>query len=297
MRKGKKLKLKKPQLIGLIVGAVIILLSLIFLKNTDLFYLIFGIALFIAGFPFFLLLILESNSTKEKEEMFLEFCRSLVESAKTGTPINKSILNIKTKNFGILNPYIEKLSNQISLGIPVKIAFETFARDLNIKNITQAVMIISESEKAGGKIEDILEAVSKSVSQMSVLKKERKATIYTLVVQGYIIFLVFILIMLIMQFKILPITANLGDTMASGSSGGGISGNFGGLMNFSSQKLSPEELTKPFLWLLVVQGVFTGLIIGKLSEGKIRYGFKHSFILTIIALVINSSVKLFLIKP
>ena len=229
----------------------------------------------------------------EKEAMFLEFSRNLVESVKSGTPISKSILNIRAKDYGGLNPYIDKLANQISLGIPVKNAFETFARDTGSKTISRAVTIIGESEKAGGQIEDILESVSKSVSQVERLRKERRAAMYTLVVQGYIIFLIFIVIMLVMQFKILPIAAGLGENFGEEGGVGGLGSGFGGLIS-EGERASPEELSRPFFWLLLVQGLFAGLVIGKLSEGTVRAGLKHSFILLVMALLISTGANAFL---
>ncbi len=220
--------------------------------------------------------------------MFLEFSRNLVESVKVGIPISKSIMNVRKKDYGSLNPYINKLANQISLGIPVQTAFETFARDVNSKNITRAVTIISESEKAGGNIEDVLESVAKSVAQVEKLRKERMAAISTLVVQGYIIFLIFIVIMLIMQFQILPIAAGLGEQVGDVDSSISNLGDF-----FGGRQATPEELTRPFIWLLVVQGFFAGLVIGKLAEGRVRAGLKHSFILIALALLIDTGSKAF----
>ena len=281
-------KLNKPQIIGIIVAVVTAILAIIILKETDVLYFVLGIAFIMGLFPFFVSLALETGSEREKEEMFLEFSRNLVENVKAGTPISKSILNVRKKDYGKLNPYINKLANQISLGIPVHNAFETFARDINNSTVNRAITIISEAEKAGGQIEDILEAVVKSVSQVEVLKKERRAAMYTLVVQGYIIFFIFIIITLVMQFKVLPIAQDLG--------GGGISfgGSVGGLGSNAGAQASSDELTKPFLWLLLVQGFFVGLVIGKLSEGSMKLGLKHSGILVSIALVISTGAKLVL---
>ena len=283
-------KIEKIHIIGLIIALVIVILSFIFILGSDLFYFLLGISFVIAGLPFFLSLLLESSETKEKESMFLEFARDLVESVRMGTPINQSILNVRKKNYGSLSIYIDKLANQISLGIPVSTAFETFAREINSPTISRAVNIIRESEKAGGEIENILESVASSVSQIEQLRKERRAAMNTLVVQGYIIFLIFIVIMLVMQFKILPITSGLGD-ISMGDSSSQLGTGFGGLMS-GGKKASPEELTRPFIWLLVMQGFFAGLVIGKLSEGKIRYGIKHSFIFVVMALLINAGAKL-----
>lgn len=283
-------KIKKTHVIGIAVALVIIALDIIFLRG-DIFYFVLGISLIIAGLPFFISLILEANSTREKEEMFLEFSRNLVESVKAGTPISRSILNIRNKDYGALNPYVNKLANQISLGIPLQGAFETFARDVGSSVITRAVTIISESEKSGGQIETILEAVAKSVTQVEKLKKERKAAMYTLVVQGYIIFFIFIIIMLVMQFKILPIASGLEQGVGNVDTGE-IGGGFGSMLG--GETASAEELARPFLWLLIIQGFFVGLVIGKLSEGKIKNGLKHSFILIALALLINTGAKVFL---
>jgi len=285
-------EINKAEIIGVAVSLVTVVLSFIFLRGTDLFYFILGIAFVIAGLPFFIFLVLESSNMREKEKMFLDFSRNLVENVRSGIPISKSIVNLRTKDYGPLNPHIYKLANQISIGIPIKVAFETFARDIESKTISRAINIISESEKAGGQIEDILESVVTSVSQIEKLKKERRSAMYGLVVQGYIIFMIFIIIMVVMEFKILPIATGLNTGIGSE---GGIEGmgNFGGIFG-GGEIATAEELTRPFLWLLIVQGFFVGLIIGKLSEGNIKAGLKHSFILLVLALLINTGSKVFL---
>ena len=278
------------KIISLVVGLVVSLLAILLLKNNDVLYFVLGLSFVIAALPFFVGLILETGAEREKEEMFLEFARDLVENVKAGTPISKSILNVRKKDYGKLNPHVNKLANQISLGIPVKTSFETFARDNNNKTITRAVTIISEAEKAGGQIDDILEAVVKSVSQVEKLKKERRAAMYTLIVQGYIIFMIFIIITLVMQFKILPIATGLGS--------GGVTGSGGGLTGFSlgsqGAVATIDELVRPFVWLLLIQGVFVGLVIGKISEGSVKAGLKHSFILATLAILIHTGAKLVL---
>lgn len=291
-------EINKPQIIGISVAFAIIALSSIFILGTELYYFLLGISFVIAGLPFFLSLIIESRIIREKEEMFLEFSRNLVESVKAGTPISKSIINIKNKDYKSLSPYVNKLANQISIGIPLKICLETFARDIGSNTIKRAVAIISESESAGGEIQDILESVVKSVSQVEKLRKERRAAVYTLIVQGYIIFLIFIVIMLVMEFRILPIAQGLGNINGD-INAGNMGATFGGMFGSGGSRATPEELARPFFWLLIVQGFFAGLVIGKLAEGRVRAGLKHSFILIVLAVLIDTSAKLFLgpIKP
>jgi len=90
-----------------------------------------------------------------------------------------------------------------------------------------------------------------------------------------------------MQFKILPLTADVGTV------GGGAGGIAGG-SSMGGSGMNPEELARPFLILLIVQGFFTGLVVGKLAEGSVKSGIKHSFILSITALLVSTGAKAFI---
>lgn len=268
----------KGQFIGLGLALGIIIISLLFLRDLKIFWFIIGLSIIIGALPFVVSLMLESSREKENNEMFLEFSRNLVESVKAGTPISRSIINLKDKYYGSLTPNIKKLANQISLGIPVKDALGIFSRDVQSKAIMRAVTLISEAERAGGEIEGILESVASSVNETEKLKKERLSAIYSLVVQGYIIFFVFIVIMLIMQFKILPMTSEI--SMAGEDLGG-----------FTTGRYTTEQVSSPLLFLLLVQGLFTGLIIGKLAEGSLKAGIKHSFAMVALSLLIYTGAR------
>src|SRR3989344_1240323 len=186
------MKLTKLHWIGIIAAAIIIGLAFALFWKDRMFYFISAIGMISALLPFLMSLISESKIEQEKNERFLEFARNLAESVKTGTPIGKSIINMSSKDFGSLSPHIKKLANQISLGIPIGRALETFAFDINSIVIRRAISLIREAENAGGDIEHILDSTAESIYQIEKLKRERKAAISSLVVQGYIIFLIFV---------------------------------------------------------------------------------------------------------
>jgi len=283
------MKIKKVTLTGIIAAALIVLIDFIFFSGDKIFMFLIGIAVVIAIAPFMLNLLKESKREEEVSKMFLEFSRNLAESVVTGTPVSKSIINMTNKNYGALNPYIKKMANQITLGIPVNIAMRTFAEDVDNKVIKRAVALMREAEKAGGEIDYILASVASSIAEVEKLKKERKAAMFNLVMQGYIIFFIFIGIMLVMEFKILPLTYGTGV-------GGGIFGSaditeIGAGVATASSRLSAEEISRMFLYLLLTQGFFAGLVIGKLGEGTLKSGIKHSFILTIAAFLISTGIR------
>ena len=277
------MRIKKTYITGLVAGLLVIGLSFVFTGQPS-FFLIFGIGLIICASPFVFEILHENQVAIEKEEMFLEFTRDLVESVKTGTPISKSLMNVSNRHYGVLTPYIRKLSNQISIGISFNTAFQTFAKDLGNKSISRAITLIGQAERAGGDIGEILEAVAEAVNTADKLKKERKAVISTLVMQGYIIFMVFIIIMLVMQFKILPMVEGISSINTGASS-----------VSYTpiGSGTSAGDMSNAFLYLLLVQGFFAGLVIGKISENSAKAGIKHSFALMIMSFLISSIAGLF----
>lgn len=275
-----------------IVAAVVLILADIFIFWGDqkMFIFIIGISLGIVAVPFIVGLTIENKEEQKINEMFLEFSRNLAESVATGTPISKAIVNMKKKNYGLLNPHIRKLANQIEIGIPISRALQTFSHDIGSPVVIRATALINEAERSGGEIDYILDSTAKSISEVEKLKKERKSTLSSLMVEGYIIFFVFIAIVLVMEFKIIPLTEGIGSF-----------GGLGGNLNFqnveAAQEAAPQfssaDFTKPLTYLLLTQGIFMGLVIGKLTEGKLQAGIKHSLILAITAFLVSTAARIF----
>ena len=276
-------EIQDKDLIGTLVGAAVIAFAYFFISDKY-FPLLLGLGILIGALPIIIRIMNENKVNTEKENMFLEFSRNLVESVKTGTPISKSIVNMSDKNYGALTPHIQKLGNQISLGVPLNTALSYFSKDVNNHSIARSLTLIGQAERAGGDIGEILEAVAGAVNMSDKLKKERKASISTLVSQGYIIFLVFIIIILVLQFKILPMVSGISDVGSTlGFGGGGVNPN-----------VDQRDISNAFLYLILTQGFFTGLTIGKLAENDIKAGVKHSFALMFLSFLASTIANIIL---
>ena len=273
----------KIKVITIITGLIIIALDFVLFSNTKIFWFLMGLAVIIALLPFLIIFITETGREKEKEEKFLEFARNLTESVRAGTPISKSIINISGKEYGSLTEHVRKLANQVSLAIPVRQALRTFSRDINNKVVSRSVELIIEAEAGGGEIGTVLDAVVRSVAEIEDLKKERSARVYSMVVQGYVIFFIFIAIMLFVELKFMPLIVG---ALSGTSIGAGTELGFG-----FGQSVSAAVIERSFFILLLVQALFSGLVIGKLSEGSIRYGIKHSAILLIVTYLIVTAAR------
>ncbi|MAH49661.1 hypothetical protein CMI37_27810 [Candidatus Pacearchaeota archaeon] len=271
------MELEKKNFLGLVLGILIVAVGFIFFRGEMIFWFLVVLALIISALPFVVAIMVSQGRQKEKEERFLEFVRDLVENVRAGTPISKGIMNLKNRNYGELSVHVKKLANQLSVGITLNAALLTFAKDTKSRVVYRAVGLISEAERAGGRIDTILNSVARSVNQIEDLKKERKSAVSNLIVQGYIIFFVFIIIMLVLEFKILPLTAGLA----------GVDGGLG----VKVAAVSPDTFALPLFIMLLVQSAFAGLVIGKIAEGSVMDGIKHSFILLAITLLVTTGAK------
>ncbi len=228
----------------------------------------------------------ESKRQKEIETKFLEFVRTISSDVRSGIPISKSVLHAADKDFGALTPYTKKLASQVAMGIPFHKSFNTFSNDTGNKMIKTSISIILEAEKSGGNIADILDSVTESVLNVNKLKQERKASVFSQIVQGYIVFFIFIGIMLVLQLWLFPKLGNISGGVTQGLQSAGIGG-LGG----AKGEAGLVNLDMIFLGLIIIQGFFAGIMIGKFSEGTFKQGLLHSLVLITCALLIITTAK------
>lgn len=259
--------IKKLKIVSIITGILIIMAAFMFLLKSKFLFLVLGIAIIIIALPYLLSFLAKESKNKQKEEVFIEFMRNLVEAVKSGIPLSKAIVNVGNKEYGPLTENTKKLASQVSLGISVRQALQTFSQEANNQIISRSIALILQAESSGGDISSILDAVVTSVSQIEEIKKERASRVYSLVIQGYIIFLIFLVIMIFVQVVFMPMISNaFSPDNASGMQTG-----------------TSDIIERAFFALIMVQALFTGLVVGKLGEGKIKAGIKHSAILLVIA--------------
>ncbi|MBU0929773.1 MAG: type II secretion system F family protein [Nanoarchaeota archaeon] len=278
-----EIKFEARHILFIILGVLLLGGDIYFFFRTRWFKPVLVISFVIMLLQFFIDFLQENKKQKEVELKFLEFVRALVETVKSGVSIPKAIQQVSTEDYGDLNPYVKKLSNQLQWGFPLHDALINFAVDTNNRVISKSISIVIEAEKSGGDMGQVLEAVSNSVFAIKKMKEERKASVYSQIVQGYIIFFVFIAIMLIMQVYLMPKISSLSLDVGAGL---GTS-----LLGPTGTKLSEEYMNNLFVYLAMIQGAFAGLLIGKFSEGELKYGIKHALILVILGYLIISTVR------
>lgn len=290
------LKFKKKYIYGIVLGLIILSLDFTLFIRTRWFFPILGLALTAAWLQIWLDYFTLSRERKEYESRFLDFVRNFSSALRSGMPVAKAVAHAAENDYGSLNKHVIKLAHQVEWSIPLHKALNNFSKATGNDVIKRSISTVIEAEKAGGNIEDVLESITVSLIEIKKIKETRRASVHSQVMQSYIIFFVFLGVMIIIQNLLIPYIANMQVPAAEGFNLA--STNIQGMSTyvpirfdsfttfFSSIRGWATSLYGVFFMLALIQGFFAGLTIGKLSEGDVSSGFKHSLILMTIAFLI-----------
>jgi len=195
------------------------------------------------------------SENKEIEQRFPDFLRDISENIKSGMNLTQAIKKTKNNDYGALSKYIEKIAIKLDWGIDLEQVLQEFSKNKNI-SVKRTISSILEIYKGGGNIKKVFEAIANSIVEINKINKERYSTIYSQILTGYIVFFIFLGILVSLQKFLIPGLAIAGSDI--------------------------ESFSVLFQQLILIQGFFSGLIIGKMSEGTLIAGLKHCLILIII---------------
>jgi len=261
------------ELLFVIIGLFIIAVNISLLSEVPLvFELVNLVGGLVAVFPSLLLFYSGFRKRRQVEEQFLVFISDLAESINSGMTLPLALQHISKRDYFALSPYVNSLAAQVDWGIPFQKALSIFAKKTRSLPVKRAVETITQTYKVGGKIADTLNAIGESLLTLEKIRKERTASVHSQIITSYIIFFVFMLILVILQIFLIP--SMLPQTMA-GIGGGAITP-------------IQEIFSQSFINFIIVQGFFAGLVTGKMSEGSVLAGLKHSVLLITIGYTIFS---------
>jgi flagellar protein FlaJ len=262
------------------------------------------ISVFICIVPYFLFKYIQFLWIKGIEEQFPNFVRDLADSSRSGMSLPESIAIATKANYGKLSIEIQRMHNRLSWGTPFIRVLEIFHNNMkDSKLISEAVSIIRQSYETGGSIPNTLDSVSKDILMLKEAEAERSSLVREQVMIMYGLFFIFLGISVMIIFVMVPMlhsqaatTASMpGFSFADPCEGGLLfpCGLFAGIC--AVLQISPGiscYYVAIFFSVVVIQGIFTGLIAGQLGENSPISGVKHSLIMSLISI----GVFLFLAK-
>ncbi|MBI5061459.1 MAG: type II secretion system F family protein [Candidatus Aenigmarchaeota archaeon] len=256
---------KIASVLGIAIGLVIVYFNFVYFYADQELFSIFNMvaALIAVSIPLYIRY-MEYSFVKKMEAMFPMFLRDITENLNAGMTLPQSIRTASQNEYGVLSQYAKEMSAKIDWGVSFEKALNDFAEKSGSTTIKRSVKTIIEAHRSGGAIDIVLEAVVSSVRELEMIKKERSTRIYSQMISGYFIFFLFLGVMIGMAKFLIPAFSTEG--LGFGTGGSSEAGFY----------------TQLFRNMIVLQGVFAGLGIGKMAEGTIIAGLKHAFSMSII---------------
>lgn len=190
--------------------------------------------------------------------------RDLTEAQRAGLPLVRAIEEAAKREYGPLTGELKKTANQITWGIPFAEAILNFGERVGTVLAKRAARLMVEASRAGARVHDIFEVITNSVQEMRNLELERKAEMmpYTFIV--YVAFFVFLFITIILT--------NIFFTPAA---------------TYAFMSLTMVEESKVILFRMgMAEAFLSGLVAGKMGEGAVSGGLKHSVIMLTIGYIV-----------
>ena len=208
------------------------------------------------------------------EEYMPNFLRDIGEMSRAGLTLPRAIATVAKGEYGDLSKEVTLMNASMSWGVSFEDTLENFSARMNTPLISRSVALITQANRAGGRVSSVLEAAARDASEIKMLQRERSGNMIVYLVIIYMAFFVFIFVILMLVSTFVPTMAQAGSAASAAGAGSQFLGAF-----------DPEKFTRILVHAAVIQGFVSGLVAGQLGEGEFFAGLKHSVILTITAWV------------
>jgi flagellar protein FlaJ len=220
----------------------------------------------------------ETRRISRLEAEFPAMVRDISLSVKSGMTLKGAMSVAAGGQYGTLTRAIKQMDNAISWGVSFEDALLHFARKYPTSLIRRTVFTLIEASRMGGQLGEILEGIATDVEETKALEKRRSSETKPYLLVCYVSYFVFLAVILIMSYVFLPMM----QESANVATGKALPG---GLGQFAVSDAGLALYDRLFFHALVIQGFFAGIVTGKMAEGKVVAGLKHSVFFIIVAVI------------
>lgn len=208
---------------------------------------------------------------KAIDEHLPDLFRNIVQAQETGMTLVQALQNAAKRNYGPLTAELKKMNTQISWGMPFEQALLNMGKRVNTVLVQRTVPMIIEASRSGGRVEKVFDPMGKFIQTTLMLDKERRTQTRPYIAIIYVAFFVF-LFTIILLFR--SFFTNMND-----------------LSQLATAAIPSSEMQRIFFRMTSIQAFFGGLVAGKMGDGTVTAGLKHSLILMLAGYI---ALKLFM---
>lgn len=243
------------------------------------------IAFMIAILPFTVLWEAGQRRIRKIDAQVPEFLKRLASINESGLTLDKAIKMLLRSNLGVLNTEIKRMSSDLDWGASIKDALVRFEYRVNTFSIRRIVTLIVKASDSTHNIKDILHIAADDAQATNSLREGRVADMLIYMAIVYLSLFVFLYIAYVLIATFLPLIP--ASTMPGGGMPQSVTGSPSSMTGMLPTGASGNSAMVRLLMyhMVLLQGLFSGIIVGVMGEGKAYAGLKHSIIMMIIAYV------------
>lgn len=241
------------------LGVTICATALLLLRGSPLFDEYFLLAVVITVFPPAVLDYVDYRWKRSVDKYLPDLFRSIVQAQKTGMTLPQAVEEASKRKYGSMTKELQKMVAQMSWGVSFEDALQSLGKRVDTTLLRQTIPLILEAQRSGGQVEKVFEPLEEFVRTTLTFDAERKTQIRPYLAIIYVAFFVF-LFTIIMLFK--SFFVDMVDFELS-----------------QFELMPPSEARSIFFHMSAIQAFFGGLVAGKMGEGTVGGGLKHSVIL------------------
>ncbi|XGI84505.1 type II secretion system F family protein [Halorutilales archaeon Cl-col2-1] len=220
---------------------------------------------------------IKSDYLRRVEDQLPDFLERLADLNEAGATVPESLRSLSDTDLGVLNPEIDRMERDIRWNADINTALRRFANRVRSPMVSRVVVLLTNATKASGRLGEVLSIASREASLRRRLAEERRGEMFLYTVVIYLSFVIFLVILAILDSVFLPAIPQTGI-----GTGGGAAGT---QTSFVQEGFSPERYRVLFYHAGVIQALLSGLMAGKMGEGRVASGVKHAFIMISLAYV------------
>ena len=199
------------------------------------------------------------------DEHLPDLFRSIVQAQEVGMTLPQAINDASKRNYGPLTSELKNMTAQMSWGYSFEEALTAFGKRVGTVMMQRILPMIIEASHSGGHVEKVFDPLGKFIQTNIMLERERKTQTRPYIMIIYVALFVFLFTIIL-----------LFNTFFA---------NAGGVALMSTPATSPDEMKRIFLHMTLIQGFFGGLVAGKMGEGSVAAGLKHSLVMMLLGFV------------
>jgi len=260
MPKVEKWEKKIAWIVSSVLGVTIVATACITLQGSPLFDEYLLLAVVVTVFPPAVLDYVDYRWKRSIDKYLPDLFRSIVQAQKTGMTLPQALEEASKRRYGPLTKELKKMVAQMSWGVPFEKALQSLGEHVDTALVRRTIPLILEASRSGGRVEKVFDPMEKFVQTTLTFDQERKTQTRPYVAIIYVAFFVF-LFTIVMLFKSFFVRMSEMSTTE-----------FTAIM-------TQEEARRVFFHMSAIQAFFGGLMAGKMGEGTVGAGLKHSIIL------------------